>query len=191
MPIKKTLCAFFEYYILLTVQCKHWWNSLAVRYSSWIRYTILPQVGEVVWSGQDYTVHLRPSPDLCGHGGTDQYPSRYADHKTANLHVHHHSPVTHACLEIECLDGEKGKTEQWRNNALRPLSAPKVPPQTKTHTEEVEWGLCTASQVLPRTAWRWGSLWWCVCCWYDTRRLPAWVQFCVPFGSYCKWCVWV
>lgn len=83
-------------YTLLTVQCKHWWNSLAVRYSGWIRYTILPQVGEVVRSGQDYAVYLRPSPDLCGHGGTDQDPPSYADHKAANLHVQHHRPVTHA-----------------------------------------------------------------------------------------------
>lgn len=86
-------------YILLTVQCKHRWNPLAVRYSSWIRYTVLPQVGEVVWSGQDYAVDLRPSPDLCGHGGTYQDPSRDTDHKAADLHVHHHSPVTHACPE--------------------------------------------------------------------------------------------
>lgn len=92
---------------LLTVKSKHWGNSLAVGYSGRIWYTILPQVGEVVWGGQHYAVYLRPCPDLCGHRGTHQDPSRYADNKAADLHVHHHSPVTHGCLQVESLHGEK------------------------------------------------------------------------------------
>ena len=92
--------------ILLTVQVKQWWNSLAVRYSCWIRYTVFPQVGEVVWRCQDYAANLRPSPDLRWHRGADEDPSAHTDHKAANFHVHHHGPVAHVGVAVQLLDGE-------------------------------------------------------------------------------------
>lgn len=174
-------------YILLTAQCKQWWNSLAVRYSSWIRHTILPQVGEVVWSGQDYTVNLRPSPDLCVQGGTDQDPSRYTDHKAADLHVHHHSPVTHACLEAEPLDREKANPSNGTRvpeHKLRDTCVSKSPSSGHKRLNVV----CVHHHMFCLELWFccfWRSLWWCVCCWFEPTSMVK--QFWVPFNSYIGW----
>lgn len=153
--------------ILLTVQCEHWWNSLAVRHSSWIRYTILPQVGEVVWCGQDDAADFRPGPDLCWHRGTDQDPSRHTDNKAANLHVHHYSPISHF-PPWRSTTRQREDTKLWITNCGTPVCVClQVPPQavawrwkhwhTQTHTS----GLYTSSHVLP-CVWclLWRSLWW-------------------------------
>lgn len=89
---------------LLTVQCQHGGNSLAVRYSSWIRYAVFPQVGVVVWCCQDHVADFRPGPDICWHCGADQNPSTHTYYKAAYLHVHHHGPITHYCFRFQHQD---------------------------------------------------------------------------------------
>lgn len=149
---------------LLTMQSQHWWNSLAVRYSSWIRYTILPQVGEVVWGGQHDAVDLRPCPDLCGHCGANHDPSCYTDYKAANLHVHHHSPVTHAWLKVEPLCRERYNStasdrKQWS-------------PAGNIHTIGHSWFvyIITCFVLTCVSTVLWWPLWWCVFCWYTTHE---------------------
>lgn len=127
--------------VLLTVQCEHRWDSLAVRYTSGVRYAVFPQVGEIVRSGQDYTVHLRPCPNICGHCRADQDPPRNADHKAADLHVHHHSPVIHVCCKVRPLRRKKTDSNKCtklpvlqRNGLLCCLN--KAPPQMIHETQK-------------------------------------------------------
>lgn len=168
---------------VLTVQCKHWWNSLAVRYSSWIRYTVLPQVGEVVRCGQDYAVYFRPSPDLRGHGGTDQDPSSYTDYKADDLHVHHHSPVAHDRFKVEPPDREKANQRNGTAATVQQCLPWKFLPQwqTETQTRKRLNVVCVHHHMFCLE--RWGSLGNVFVVGMTHTRLPAWVQFCLAHTS--------